>query len=226
MNSSSMTRMARGVERRKSRSPDPFQRLAQRDSASGMDDHHQARVLAEAMLGDGLDRGAPARPAPRRPRPARRGGRRPPCGCRSRSPRRSPKARGPASGEGAAGGSMALTRSPSTALAVWRPAGARTGHGDLGDRLGLDRDRVEGAVDRRQRVPGVEEGGVYAHREPAVAALGGADQLQAEAKLAGVLEVVGLRGARCPRRAPGRGGQGCRRRGGRGSPSWRRRRGR
>ena len=39
---------------------------------------------------------------------------------------------------------------------------------------------------------GVEEGGVHAHGEPAVAALGGADQLQAEAELAGVGEIVAL----------------------------------
>ena len=39
-------------------------------------------------------------------------------------------------------------------------------------------------------MPGVEERGMHAHRQPAVAALGGADQLQAEAELAGVLQVV------------------------------------
>ncbi len=41
--------------------------------------------------------------------------------------------------------------------------------------------------------PAVEEGGMHAHRQPAVAALGGADQLQAEPELARVLEVVACR---------------------------------
>ena len=43
-----------------------------------------------------------------------------------------------------------------------------------------------------QRVPAVEEGRVHAHRQAALAAFGGADQLQPQAQLAGVLEVVGV----------------------------------
>ena len=41
-------------------------------------------------------------------------------------------------------------------------------------------------------MPGVEERGIDAHRQPTVAALGGPDQLQAEAQLAGILEIVCL----------------------------------
>ena len=39
---------------------------------------------------------------------------------------------------------------------------------------------------------GVQEGGVHAHREPSLQALGGPDQLQPQAELAGVLHVVAL----------------------------------
>ena len=41
-------------------------------------------------------------------------------------------------------------------------------------------------------MPGVQERGMHPHRQPAVATLGGADQLQPESKLAGVLEIVGV----------------------------------
>ena len=72
-----------------------------------------------------------------------------------------------------------------------RPPGARAGHRDLGDRLGLDRHRVEGPVDRGQRVPGVQERRMYAHRQASVDALGGADELEPEPEVARVLDVVG-----------------------------------
>ena len=39
-----------------------------------------------------------------------------------------------------------------------RPAGARTGERHLGDRLGLERDGIEGADHRRERVAAVQEG--------------------------------------------------------------------
>ena len=52
---------------------------------------------------------------------------------------------------------------------------------------------LNGPDDRGERVPGVEERGMHAHRQPAVAALGGADQLQPETELARVLEVVACR---------------------------------
>jgi hypothetical protein len=71
-----------------------------------------------------------------------------------------------------------------------RAARPRSRHRDLGDRLRLDRDRVEGTVDRRQRVPVVEEGRVHAHGDAAGQPLGGADQLQRQPQLAGVGDVV------------------------------------
>ena len=73
-----------------------------------------------------------------------------------------------------------------------RAAGAGPGHRDLGDRLGLDRDRVERPVDRGQRMARVQERRVDADRQAVADPLGGADQLQPEAEVAGVLEVVGL----------------------------------
>ena len=68
-------------------------------------------------------------------------------------------------------------------------AGAR--HRDLRDGVGLDRDRVERAVDGGQRMLAVEERRVHAHADPAVDALGGADQLQPEPELVRVGHVVG-----------------------------------
>ena len=84
------------------------------------------------------------------------------------------------------------TTSPSTAEAVCGAARARPRHRHLGDRRRLDHDRVEGALDRRQRVAAVEEAGEDADADPAVAPLGDAEQLQREAELLGVGEVVGL----------------------------------
>src|SRR5436309_2060425 len=66
------------------------------------------------------------------------------------------------------------------------------GHGDLGDGLRLDRDRVERTHHRGQGVSRIQEGGVHAHRKALADALGGADQLELEAEIAGVLQVVGL----------------------------------
>ena len=51
---------------------------------------------------------------------------------------------------------------------------------------------LKGPLDRRQRVAAVEEAGEDADADPAVAALGDAEQLQREAELLGVGEVVGL----------------------------------
>ena len=73
-----------------------------------------------------------------------------------------------------------------------RAAGAGAGHRHLGDRGRLDHDRVEGAADRGQRVAAVEEAGEDADAEPSVAAFGDAEQLQREAELLRVGEVVGL----------------------------------
>ena len=72
-----------------------------------------------------------------------------------------------------------------------RPAGARAAQRDLGDRLRLDGDRVEGAVDRRERMLAVEEDRVDADAQPAADALGRADELQPQAEVARVLHVVG-----------------------------------
>ena len=72
--------------------------------------------------------------------------------------------------------------------------------------------------------PRVEEAGEDADADPAVAALGDAEQLQREAELLRVGEVVGLDLARCPRRGRRRARPACRRRAGRGSPSSPRRR--
>ena len=82
--------------------------------------------------------------------------------------------------------------SPSTARRRLRPAGAGAGHRDLGDLRRLDGDGVERAADRGERVAGIQERRVDAHREAAVDPLGGPDQLEAETEIAGVLEVVGL----------------------------------
>jgi len=71
------------------------------------------------------------------------------------------------------------------------PAGSRAGQGDLGDGGRLDRDRVEGAVHRRERVVGVQERGVHVHGHAAARPLRGADQLQRQVELLGVLDVVG-----------------------------------
>ena len=56
--------------------------------------------------------------------------------------------------------------------------------------VGLDRDGVERAVDRGERVAAVEERGMHAHAEPAVHALRRADQLEPEAELLRVGDVV------------------------------------
>ena len=72
-----------------------------------------------------------------------------------------------------------------------RAAGARPRHRDLGDGLGLDRHRVERSGHRGQRMAWIQEGRVHAHGQPAVHALGGAEQLQPQAQLARVLHVVG-----------------------------------
>ena len=73
-----------------------------------------------------------------------------------------------------------------------RAPGARSRHRHLGDRRRLDHHRVERALDRRQRVAAVEEAGEDADADPAVAPLGDAEQLQREAELLRVGEVVGL----------------------------------
>ena len=70
-------------------------------------------------------------------------------------------------------------------------ARAGTAERDLGDRRRLDRDRVERAVDAGQRVVGVEERGMDVHRDAAVDPLRRADQLQRQAELLGVRDVVG-----------------------------------
>ena len=51
--------------------------------------------------------------------------------------------------------------------------------------------RVEGAADAGQRMAAVEEGRVHADAEPAVDALGGADELEPQPEVARVLHVVG-----------------------------------
>ena len=63
-----------------------------RDSSTRVDDHHEARVLAQALLHDGLDRRAVLAEHRARPGRARRAGRRPPCAGRTptRRRRRSP----------------------------------------------------------------------------------------------------------------------------------------
>ena len=71
-------------------------------------------------------------------------------------------------------------------------AGPRPRHRHLGDRRRLDHHRVEGTADRRQRVAAVEEAGEDANADPALVALGDPEQLQREAQLLGVGEVVGL----------------------------------
>ncbi len=72
------------------------------------------------------------------------------------------------------------------------PAGARARHGDLGDRRRLDHDRVERPLDRGQWVMGIQEAGKHADAEPAVAALGDPQQLQRQAELLRVGDVVRL----------------------------------
>ena len=67
---------------------------------------------------------------------------------------------------------------------------------------------------------------MHAHRQAAVAALGGADQLQPETELARVLAGRRRAGARCPRSAHRRGAPASRTPGARGSPSSPPRRGR
>ena len=72
------------------------------------------------------------------------------------------------------------------------PSRARPGHGDLGDRRRLDHHGVERPLDRGQRMVRIQEAGEYPDAEPAVAALGDAEQLQRQAELLGVGDVVGL----------------------------------
>ena len=72
-----------------------------------------------------------------------------------------------------------------------RPAGARARERHLGDRLGLERDGVEGPDHRGERVAAVQEAREHAHADAAVAALGHAEQLQHEPELLRVVDVVG-----------------------------------
>ena len=157
-----------------------------------MDDHHQPRLVAQALLHDRLDRHVLERQHLRDLRQHARlvgdlevqveGARRRPgrsrsaLGRRRRRGRRDHRADHVA--EDRAGG-----------LRAARP-GSR--HRDLGDLLRLDRDRIERPVDRRQRMARVQERRMHADRQPAADPLGGADQLQPEPEVARVLEVVGL----------------------------------
>ena len=93
---------------------------------------------------------------------------------------------------GSASGSIALTTSPSTALAVWRPPAP--GPDMVISVIASDSTvtALNGPETDAERVARVQEGGVHPHRQAAVAALGGADQLEPEPELARVLEVVAL----------------------------------
>ena len=71
------------------------------------------------------------------------------------------------------------------------PPAPGPGERDLGDRWPLERDRVERPLDRGERVAGVEEAGEDADADRVAVALGDAEQLQREAELARVGDVVG-----------------------------------
>ena len=156
-----------------------------------VDDHHQAGVVAGAALDDALDRDVVV--AEHR---------------RHRGQHAGPV--GDLEVEVEGGGDVGDDRQLDPGLVHGRVAGEdrddvaehgrgglqaarpRSRHRHLGDRRRLDHDRVEGALDRRQRVARVEEAGEDADADAAVAAFGDAEQLQREAELLGVGEVVGL----------------------------------
>ena len=122
-------------------------------------DDDELGVVAAALLAHGLDRDVVLGEARSRPRRARRRGRRrrsrrgsgsgsPP----SAAPRRSAYADSPAPRVPASRLRATVTRSPSTALAVGRAAGAGAVEHQLAGGLGLDEDRVVGLADAGQRV--------------------------------------------------------------------------
>ena len=76
-NCSSITRIARGGERRKSSARDLLDGGEEARLEHRVDDHHEPRVLAQALLHDRLDRGALLAEHAGRPARARPGGRRP-----------------------------------------------------------------------------------------------------------------------------------------------------
>ena len=226
-NSSSITRIVRGVRAHEVELAEQRDRRAQARLEHRVGDHHQPRVLAQAALHDRLDRDALLAEHAASTARARRAGRRPPGAGRRRSATSSSRAQLPAA---AAGGRappvIALTTSPSTALAVCRPPAP--GPDIVISVIASDSTvtALNGPVDRGERVPGVEERRVHAHRQPAVAALGGADQLQPEARARGRTPCRRPAGARCPRSGRRRGAPACRTPAARGSPSSPPRRGR
>ena len=70
-------------------------------------------------------------------------------------------------------------------------AGPGAGDRDLADRRALEGDRVERALDRGERVAAVEEAGEDPNADRLAVQLGDAEQLQREAELLGVGDVVG-----------------------------------
>ena len=210
----------------KSRPRDQLDRGEELRLEQRVHDHHEPRVLAQALLHDGLDRRALQPEDLRRPARARPGGRRPRGAGRrpTRRPGRSPAPASPAGVE--AGGIIALTTSPSTALAVCGPPAPGP---DIVISV-IARDSIvtalNGPADARQRVAAVQERRVHADGEAAVDALGRADQLQPQAELARVLHVVGGDVLDALVARPGRGAPACRTPAARGSPSSPRRRGR
>ena len=168
----------------------------QRGVGGAVGDHDELGVVAAALLAHGLDRDVvlgERRARPRRARPARSSTSRRDvvAGQRSRpsaAPRRSAYADSPAPRTPASRLRATVTRSPSTALAVGRAAGAGAVEHQLAGRLGLDEDRVVGLADAGQRVRSRDHRRVHADRDGravgAVAQLADREQLDHAAHLA------------------------------------------
>ena len=196
---SSITRITRGGSRTKSSRDDQLDRRPELRLEHRVHDHHEPRVLAEPLLHDRLDRHAL--------QPEDLGHLREHAGPvghlevqvegrldvgHHRHARR--RARG---SDG--GGIIAEITSPSTALAVWippAPGPASVISVIAGDSIVT---ALKAPLTRRERVVGVEERRVHAHRDAAVDALGRADQLERQPELLRVGDVVGGDAARCPR---------------------------
>ena len=191
-NSSSSTRIARGGARITSRPAIIPIAAAEPRLEHRVHDHHQPRLLAEALLHDGLDRhvlkrehlrylGKDARLVGDLEVQVERGHdvlddlehRRSSVGVE-------------------AGGIIALITSPSTALAVCGPPAP--GPDIVISVIASDSTvtALNGPPTDRQRMTRVQEDRVHAHRQPVADPFCGADQLELEPEVARVLEVVGL----------------------------------